>query len=171
MAGRAFVTAERIPVIRATAMPTHLNPYGGVFGGWLISQMALGAGSEASRVVRGKAVLVAADELRFKGAPSVGDEVSVYVELLESGRTSLTYQAEAISRERHGDAETRVAWGRFKFVALDDRGLQAQLRRADRGHITTRAGAEHHDVVRFSHWSLPARPPHAACHSRRARRT
>ena len=101
-------------------MPTHLNPYGGVFGGWLISQMALGAGSEASRVVRGKAVLVAADELRFKGAPSVGDEVSVYVELLESGRTSLTYRAEAVSRERHGDTETQVAWGRFKFVALDE---------------------------------------------------
>jgi acyl-CoA thioesterase YciA len=104
-------------------MPTHLNPYGGVFGGWLISQMALGAGSEASRVVRGMAVLVAADELRFKGAPSVGDEVSVYVELLESGRTSLTYSAEAVSRERHGETETRVAWGRFKFVAIgeDDR--------------------------------------------------
>ena len=112
--------ADRVPVIRATAMPTHLNPYGGVFGGWLISQMALGAGSEASRVVRGKAVLVAADELRFKGAPNVGDEVSVYVELLESGRTSLTYSAEAVSRERHGEAETRVAWGLFKFVALDD---------------------------------------------------
>ena len=112
--------ADRVPVIRATAMPTHLNPYGGVFGGWLISQMALGAGSEASRMVRGKAVLVAADELRFKGAPSVGDEVSIYVELLESGRTSLTYSAEAISRERHSDAETRVAWGRFKFVALDE---------------------------------------------------
>ena len=112
--------ADRVPVIRATAMPTHLNPYGGVFGGWLISQMALGAGSEASRMVRGKAVLVAADELRFKGAPSVGDEVSVYVELLERGRTSLTYSAEAVSRERHGDTETRVAWGRFKFVALDE---------------------------------------------------
>ena len=111
---------DRVPVIRATAMPTHLNPYGGVFGGWLISQMALGAGSEASRVVRGKAVLVAADELRFKGAPGVGDEVSVYVELVENGRTSLTYSAEAISRERHGEAETRVAWGRFKFVALDE---------------------------------------------------
>ena len=111
---------DRIPLIRATAMPTHINPYGGVFGGWLISPMALGAGSEASRVMRGKAVLVAADELRFKGAPNVGDEVSVYVELLESGRTSLTYSAEAVSRERHGEAETRVAWGRFKFVALDD---------------------------------------------------
>jgi acyl-CoA thioesterase YciA len=112
--------SDRIPVIRVTAMPTHLNPYGGVFGGWLISQMALGAGSEASRKVRGKAVLVAADDLRFKGAPQVGDEVSVYVELVESGRTSLTYAAEAISRERHGEAETCVASGRFKFVALDE---------------------------------------------------
>lgn len=111
---------NRSPVIRATAMPTHLNPYGGVFGGWLISQMALGAGSEASRKVRGKAVLVAADELRFKGAPALGDEVSVYVELLESGTTSLTFAAEAVSRERHGEIETKVAWGRFKFVALDE---------------------------------------------------
>jgi acyl-CoA thioesterase YciA len=112
--------ADRIPLIRVTAMPADTNPYGGVFGGWLISQMALGAGGEASRKVRGKAVLVAADELRFKGAPKVGDEVSVYVELVETGRTSLTYAAEAMSRERHGEAETRVASGRFKFVALDE---------------------------------------------------
>jgi acyl-CoA thioesterase YciA len=127
--------ADRVPIIRATAMPTHLNPYGGVFGGWLVSQMALGAGSEASRVVRGKAVLVAADELRFKGAPALGDEVSVYVELVESGRTSLTYEAEAISRERHGDAETRVAWGRFKFVAIgeDDRPREVALQKVTHG--------------------------------------
>jgi acyl-CoA thioesterase YciA len=126
---------DRVPAIRATAMPTNLNPYGGVFGGWLISQMALGAGSEASRFVRGKAVLVAADELRFKGAPALGDEVSVYVELVESGRTSLTYQVEAISRERHGDTETRVAWGRFKFVALDenDRPREVALQEVTNG--------------------------------------
>ena len=108
------------PVIRATAMPRDLNPYGGVFGGWIVSQMALGAGSEASRRVRGKAVLVAADELRFKGAPKVGDELSVYVELVESGRTSLTYAAEAVARERHGEGEAKVAWGRFKFVAIGE---------------------------------------------------
>lgn len=133
---------DRVPVIRATAMPTHLNPYGGVFGGWLISQMALGAGSEASRLVRGKAVLVAADELRFKGAPSVGDEVSVYVELLESGRTSLTYSAEAISRERHGDAETRVAWGRFKFVALDENDRPLEIPSPHEGEGRSRGAAE-----------------------------
>ena len=125
---------KRIPVIRATAMPTHLNPYGGVFGGWLISQMALGAGSEASRKVRGKAVLVAADELRFKGAPQVGDEVSVYVDLAESGRTSLTYAAEAVARERHGETETQVASGRFKFVALDEKDRPREIAAQEESH-------------------------------------
>ena len=115
-------------------MPTHLNPYGGVFGGWLISQMALGAGSEASRRVRGKAVLVAADELRLKGAPQVGDEVSVYVELETSGRTSLTYAAEAWSRERHGEAETQVAAGRFKFVALDEQDRPREIAAREESH-------------------------------------
>ena len=48
--------AERIPHIRATAMPSDTNPYGGVFGGWLMAQMALGAGALASREGEGKAV-------------------------------------------------------------------------------------------------------------------
>jgi acyl-CoA thioesterase YciA len=117
----------RTPVIRATAMPVDLNPYGGVFGGWIVSQMALGAGSEAARRMRGKAVLVAADELRFKGAPQVGDELSVYVELVESGRTSLTYAAEAVARERHGETELKVASGRFKFVAIGEDGAPRVL--------------------------------------------
>ena len=46
---------DRIPLIRVTAMPADTNPYGGVFGGWLMSQMALGAGALASRVGQGKA--------------------------------------------------------------------------------------------------------------------
>ena len=58
-------------------MPTDINPYGGVFGGWLMSQMALAAGSLASRHSCGKAVIVAADALTFPGAPNVGDEISL----------------------------------------------------------------------------------------------
>ncbi len=104
-------------------MPADTNPYGGVFGGWLMSQMALAAGSLASRRSKGKAVVVAADELRFPGAPQVGDEISVYAELAKQGRTSMTIDVEAVARERDGDAETNVASGRFTFVALaaDDR--------------------------------------------------
>ena len=37
---------DRSPLIRVTAMPTDLNPYGGVFGGWLMSQSASSANSK-----------------------------------------------------------------------------------------------------------------------------
>jgi acyl-CoA thioesterase YciA len=32
---------DRTPLIRVTAMPADTNPYGGVFGGWLMGQMGL----------------------------------------------------------------------------------------------------------------------------------
>ena len=112
----------RIPLIRVTAMPADTNPSGGVFGGWLMGQMGLAAGSLASRHSRGKAVVVAADELRFTGAMNVGDELSVYAELKEQGTSSMTIAVEAVARHRNSDDEFPVATGTFKFVALDDNG-------------------------------------------------
>ncbi|MEO8175053.1 MAG: hotdog domain-containing protein [Sphingomicrobium sp.] len=111
--------SDRTPLIRVTAMPADTNPYGGVFGGWLMSQMALAAGSLASRHSKGKAVVVAADKIEFPGAPQVGDEISVYAELDKQGRTSMTIAVEAVARERDGTKETKVGSGRFTFVALD----------------------------------------------------
>jgi len=113
---------NRAPLIRVTAMPADTNPYGGVFGGWLMGQLGLACGSFASRRTRGKAILVAADQLKFPGAMAVGDELSVFVELAKQGRTSLTLKAEAIARERDGENETLVAEGEFTFVALDADG-------------------------------------------------
>ena len=100
-------------------MPSDTNPYGGVFGGWLMGQMGLACGSFASRHSGGKAILVGADAVRFPGAMTVGDELSVYVDVLKQGRTSLRLKAEAIGRQRDGDKETVVAEGEFTFVALD----------------------------------------------------
>ena len=119
--------AGRVPVIRVTAMPADTNPYGGVFGGWLMGQMGLACGSFASRRTRGKAILVAADAIKFPGAMAVGDELSVFVELLKAGRTSLTLKAEAIARERDSDSEKTVAEGEFTFVALDEGGKPREI--------------------------------------------
>jgi acyl-CoA thioesterase YciA len=113
---------KREAVIRVTAMPADTNPYGGVFGGWLMGQMGLACGSFASRRTRGKAILVAADAIKFPGAMAVGDELSVYVDLLNQGRTSLRLKAEAIARERDGEDDKVVAEGEFTFVALDEQG-------------------------------------------------
>jgi len=121
------VTEGRTPLIRTTAMPADTNPYGGVFGGWLMGQMGLACGSFASRLAEGKAILVAADEVRFPGSMAVGDELSVYVELMRQGRTSLRLKAEAIGRQRDGDSETLVASGEFTFVALDENNRPREI--------------------------------------------
>ena len=125
---------DRIPLIRVTAMPADTNPYGGVFGGWLMSQMALAAGSLASRHSRGKAVVVAADALTFTGAPKVGDEISVFAGLVKQGLTSMRIAVEAVARDRDGEAETKVASGEFTFVALDANDRPRQIAGQEETH-------------------------------------
>lgn len=118
---------SRDPQIRVTAMPADTNPYGGVFGGWLMAQMALGAGSLASRIGEGKAVVVSATNFAFPGAMAVGDELSVYCDILATGSTSLTIAAEAIARTRNGEATIEVARGTFKFVLIGEDGRPRAL--------------------------------------------
>ncbi len=101
-------------------MPENLNPYGDIFGGWLMSQMALAAGSLASRHSKGKAVVVGASDLRFTAPVLVGDELSVYPALERVGRSSMTITCAAWRRERDGESREAVADGRFTFVALDE---------------------------------------------------
>ena len=117
----------RVPLIRVTAMPSDTNPYGGVFGGWLMGQMGLACGSFASKHSRGKAILVAAEAIKFAAPMAVGDELSVYVELLKQGRSSLKLKAEAIARVRDGEEEKMVAEGEFTFVALDESGKPREI--------------------------------------------
>ncbi len=103
-------------------MPADTSPYGAMFGGWIVSQMALAAGSLASRRSGGKAVVVAMDELRFKAPVAVGEELSAYPTLTKVGRTSLIIEVAAWTRERDGEAQREAATGRFTFVALGGDG-------------------------------------------------
>jgi acyl-CoA thioesterase YciA len=121
------MTGARVPLIRVTAMPSDTNPYGGVFGGWLMGQMGLACGSFVSRLTKGKALLVAADSIKFAAPMAVGDELSVYVELLKQGRSSLRLKAEAVARVRDGNDEKMVAEGEFTFVALDEAGRPREI--------------------------------------------
>ncbi|MCP5396778.1 MAG: acyl-CoA thioesterase [Sphingomonadaceae bacterium] len=112
-------------------MPADTNPYGGVFGGWLMSQMALGAGALASRVGQGTAVVVSATDFTFPGKMAVGDELSVYARIARTGRTSLLVEVQANGRERNGEQVQIVASGTFKFVLLDDNGRPRPVSAAD----------------------------------------
>ncbi|PEQ11239.1 acyl-CoA thioesterase [Novosphingobium sp. PC22D] len=106
-------------VIRVTAMPTDLNPYGGVFGGWLMCQLALGASSLVTRRTGLKAVVVGATDFGFPGVMQVGDELNVYAEVTRTGRTSIEVRTRGFGRARASEAQTEVANGSFTFVVLD----------------------------------------------------
>lgn len=107
-------------VIRVTAMPTDLNPYGGVFGGWLMSQLALGAASLVTRRTGHKAVVVGATDFTFPGVMVVGDELNVFAQIVRVGRTSLTVATCGFGRARASETQVEVAAGTFTFVTLDE---------------------------------------------------
>ncbi len=111
---------DQTPTIRVAAMPGDANPYGDIFGGWLMGQMDLAAGSVASRHSGGRAVTIAVDAMKFHAPVLVGDEVSVYATLVAVGNTSMTIEVEAWRRARHVEEACKVTQARFVFVATDE---------------------------------------------------
>src|SRR5215207_9899015 len=108
-------TKLREAVIRTIAMPSDTNPAGDIFGGWLMAQMDLAAGNAAARRARGRCVTVAVDGMVFHTPIHVGDEVSVYANLISAGRTTMRLQVEAWRRSRDGDEQIKVT----EAVAID----------------------------------------------------
>ena len=67
---------------RTIAMPADTNPAGDIFKGWLMSQMDMAAGSVATRRTRGRCATIAVDAITFLSPVFVGDEVTLYAELI-----------------------------------------------------------------------------------------
>jgi len=122
---------DGIPMIRAIAMPADSNANGDIFGGWLMSQMDLAAGNLAARVSHGRCVTVSVDGMSFLRPVKIGDEVSVYCELLATGRTSMKINVEAWRRARITEEEYRVTKAVFTFVAIDAEGAPRAINKAE----------------------------------------
>ena len=100
-------------------MPADTNSAGDIFGGWLMAQMDLAAGSAAARRARGRCATIAVEGMTFLSPVFVGDEVSLYAELASVGRTSLRIAVEAWRRARAGEETNQVTRAVFTFVAID----------------------------------------------------
>lgn len=108
------------PMIRVVAMPADTNPAGDIFGGWLVSQMDLAAGTLAAKHARGRCVTIAIDRLIFHLPVAVGDEISIYTKIVKTGRTSMVIHVQTWRRPRHDDQAFLVTEGTFTFVAIDE---------------------------------------------------
>jgi acyl-CoA thioesterase YciA len=85
-----------------------------------MAQMDLAAGNLAGRRARGRCATVAVDGMTFLRPVVVGDEVSLFAEIISTGRTSIKISVEAWRRARDGDVADKVTQGIFTFVALTD---------------------------------------------------
>jgi len=110
---------SKSPAIRVTAMPADANFHGDVFGGWIMSMMDLAAGNVASRRCRGRAVTAAIDAVAFHHPVHIGDELSIYADVIAVGRTSMRLAVEAWQRDRDSDRTSKVTEAIFVFVAID----------------------------------------------------
>src|ERR1700722_6112903 len=102
---------EGEPMIRAIAMPADANPSGDIFGGWLMSQMDLAGANAAGRRSRGRCVTVAVDGMVFHEPVFVGDEVSLYGDVI---------RVEGWRRSRTSDTRSKVTEAMFTYVAVDE---------------------------------------------------
>jgi acyl-CoA thioesterase YciA len=116
------------PAIRVVAMPADTNPYGDIFGGWLLSIMDSAAGTVAARFSRGRAVTIAIDGMTFHRTVKVGDVVSVYANVVTTGRSSMKIEVSAWRRVRAGEETDRVTHALFTFVAIGDDGRPRVIR-------------------------------------------
>ena len=109
-----------LPLVRVIAMPADANPNGDIFGGWLLAQMDLAGGSLATQRARGRCATVAVDGMVFHEPVFVGDEVSCYGTLVQTGRTSMTVRIEVWRRYLPSDEVRKVTEAIFTYVAIGE---------------------------------------------------
>ncbi len=109
-------------VIRTIAMPADTNSNGDIFGGWLVSQMDLGASTLAQQRSQSRCVTVAINKLAFIRPVQVGDIVCCYANLVKVGTTSMTIDLNTWTYTDSTLRQQKVAIGTFVFVAIDEHG-------------------------------------------------
>jgi acyl-CoA thioesterase YciA len=115
------------PHLRTIAMPRDTNASGRIFGGWTLSQMDLAGGTFAAQRASGRVVTVSIEAMRFLQPVEVGDEVSCYCSLANSGDTSIAVRIETWTRDRSGADAQKVTEGVFTYVALGEDGKSRKL--------------------------------------------
>lgn len=119
---------DKQPALRVMPRPADVNPHGDIFGGWVMSQVDIAGATVAMRRARGKVVTVAVNSFLFRQPISVGDIVSFYAEIVETGRTSVKVNVEVYAeRNPTCPITVKVTEATFTYVAIDQNGMKREL--------------------------------------------
>lgn len=107
-------------VLRVVPRVSDINSNGHIFGGWVLSQMDIGAGIVAGRIAAGAVATVAIESMKFISPILLGDIVSVYAQEERRGRTSVAIRIDVVATRGAEQEQVDLTSGVFTFVALDE---------------------------------------------------
>jgi len=120
---------DKHAVLRIMARPSDVNIAGDIFGGWLMSQCDIAGGIYANRLAGGRVVTVAVNNFQFIAPVLVADIVSIYVDTIRIGTTSITVKVTVLIERRDGKNETtmKVAEADIVYVHIDENRQPATI--------------------------------------------
>lgn len=116
--------------LQTLSMPKDTNPYGDIFGGWLLSQMDIAGAILAQEIAQGRVTTVAVSGMTFLHPVTVGALVSCYAELRSIGTTSIHIGIEVWIKDYKAQHIIKVTEGEFVYVAIDDEGKKRAVTKA-----------------------------------------
>lgn len=112
---------EEHAVLRVMPMPKDANIHGDVFGGWIMSQVDIAGSIPAARRAAGRVATVAVNAFSFKHPVFVGDLLSFYARITNTGRTSITVSVEVYAERQRLSVEiVKVTEATLTYVATDE---------------------------------------------------
>lgn len=108
--------------LQTITMPADTNPFGDIFGGWLMAQMDIAGAIHANEVARGRVTTVAVGSMVFIRPVPVGSVISCYTNTLRIGNTSIRVKVEVWIKDFLTHNICQVTEGEYTYVAIDEHG-------------------------------------------------
>ncbi len=108
--------------LQTITMPADTNPFGDIFGGWVMAQMDIAGAIHANEVAHGRVTTVAVGSMVFIRPVPVGAVISCYTSTLRIGNTSIRVKVEVWIKDFLTHHIIQVTQGEYVYVALDEHG-------------------------------------------------
>ena len=108
--------------LQTITMPADTNPFGDIFGGWVMAQMDIAGAIHANEVAHGRVTTIAVGSMVFIRPVPVGAVISCYTSTLRIGNTSIRVKVEVWIKDFLTHHIIQVTQGEYVYVALDEQG-------------------------------------------------
>ncbi len=117
--------------LQTITMPADTNPFGDIFGGWVMAQMDIAGAIHANQVAKGRVTTVAVGSMEFIRPVPVGAVISCYTQTLKVGKTSIRVKVEVWIKDFITHQLSLVTQGEYIYVAIDANGLKRSIIQAE----------------------------------------